>query len=170
MNSPGKAGVREGGSVGNGVPVGVGDFVGVRVGFGVKVSAGVCVLVATGIRVIPIVVLISGVWMEASCSVVEVGSLTVTCGRYRINSAVINTKIKATPKPPNVISCREGRSLSVSADDWSWGEEVMDWEFYIKIVRTLHVNSTPNQANWIPVFQSPVILALMVDKQSNWGN
>lgn len=63
----------------------MGDIVGVRVGLGVKVSAGVCVLVETGIIVIPIVLesdgVISGVWMDASRSAVEVCTLPVPSDR-----------------------------------------------------------------------------------------
>ena len=94
---------------------------GVRVGFGVKVSAGVWVLVATGIIVIPIEIVgdgvISGVWMDASCSVVEVGSLPEPSGWYKKNIVMIITIINTAPKIPKRIICREGIPFSLSVDD-----------------------------------------------------
>ena len=148
------------------MPEGVGDFVGVRVGFGVKVAWGMSVIAIVGESD----GVISGVWIDASCSEVEVGSLTVSSGPYRMNNATTNTIMKIAPKIPNKISCREGRPLSFSGVGCSGSVKVIANHSRKLIDESLHSNFTPNQAYWIPVPQSPEILALMAGRRAIGGN
>jgi hypothetical protein len=135
LKSPGKAGVKDGGNVGKGVPVGVGDFVGVRVGLGVKVAWGISVIAIVGESDGEI----TGVWIDASCSEVEVGSLTVSSGRYRINNAPTNTIMKTAPRVPNKISCLGESPALFSEVDCSGSDEVIASYLRILIVESLAV-------------------------------